>query len=445
MTLPRQLFFVLVASVALVARARADSTVPVVVTPIPSQTVGMNGTVQNFDLTPYFKNPEATGSAVRMTVFVGTFGSGNIDLALYDTLTPKTVANFLAYVNSGGYTNTFIHRAPPSFVIQGGGFDLVPNANNTGYNVNLVQSLGNIPNEFVGSGLSNIPGTIAMAQSGGDPNSANSEWFINTVDNSASLDPQDFTVFGKIVGDSGLQIAQFINSPSCGPYDWSNFTPAFNQIPLSANSLDVGNLVITQFATIPTITYSATSANTSLVTVSMTGNTLQLTPGANVTGTTNVTITATALDASQMQTNVTVVVAETYTNWKALYNFGSGNNTEEGNPTGDGVPNLSKFAFGGDPLHASPRAPGLPQINGNGTVTFYQKQLAALSYQVYESFDLSNWTLIWQTSNGYSNSAVVAHPAGTGAAAGFDIVTIQDPAGGSPPLRFWKVVVARTL
>lgn len=47
---------------------------------------------------------------------------GPIDIDLYDTAAPRTVANFMGYVNSGRYKESFIHRSVPGFIIQGGGY-----------------------------------------------------------------------------------------------------------------------------------------------------------------------------------------------------------------------------------------------------------------------------------------------------------------------------------
>lgn len=130
---------------------------------------------------------------------------GTIEIELFEQSAPKTVANFLSYVNSGAYTDSFMHRSIPGFVIQGGGFTW-DTVNNSGYS--NIETQAPVINEF---GASNVRGTIAMAKLGGDPNSATSQWFFNLADNSANLDFQNggFTVFGQVVGDS-MQIVDQI-------------------------------------------------------------------------------------------------------------------------------------------------------------------------------------------------------------------------------------------
>ena len=124
---------------------------------------------------------------------------GDIYLKLYDTQAPITVQNFLGYVERGDYDNTIFHRAVNNFILQTGGFEVLP-----GNGILLESSLVNpvttqapIQNE---PGISNVRGTIAMAKLGGDPNSATSQWFVNFGDNSANLDSQNggFTVFGEV-------------------------------------------------------------------------------------------------------------------------------------------------------------------------------------------------------------------------------------------------------
>jgi peptidyl-prolyl cis-trans isomerase A (cyclophilin A) len=131
---------------------------------------------------------------------------GDIEIELFDEVTPGTVENFLNYVNDGDYEDSFVHRSVPGFVIQGGGFIFEAGQ------PDLVPEDPPIENEFK---LSNIRGTIAMAKLAGDPDSATSQWFINLGDNSNSLDGDDgqgggfFTVFGQVIGD-GMEIADAI-------------------------------------------------------------------------------------------------------------------------------------------------------------------------------------------------------------------------------------------
>ncbi|MDP4027990.1 MAG: peptidylprolyl isomerase [Gallionella sp.] len=131
---------------------------------------------------------------------------GDIDVQLMDDGAPLTVANFLNYVESGVYANSFIHRSVPGFIIQGGGYSW----NSTSSGVDSVPANAPVANEFSAS-RSNLRGTIAMAKLGGDPNSASSQWFFNLADNSSNLDNQNggFTVFGEVTGN-GMQVVDAI-------------------------------------------------------------------------------------------------------------------------------------------------------------------------------------------------------------------------------------------
>ncbi len=130
----------------------------------------------------------AHATVVRFQTALGKF-----DVNLYDRRTPATVANFLAYVNNGAYSNVVMHRSVGGFVVQGGGYTFtgaLPLA--------TISERPSVINEPV---FSNLRGTIAMAKVAGNPNSATSQWFINMGNNSTNLDVQNggFTVFGEIV------------------------------------------------------------------------------------------------------------------------------------------------------------------------------------------------------------------------------------------------------
>jgi len=126
---------------------------------------------------------------------------GPIDLTLFSTEAPLTIANFLAYVRGGDFTDVFFHRSArlpsPSlapFVIQAGAFKWTDAGS-----VERVSTRGNVRNEYAAT-RSNTRGSVAMAKVGGDPDSATSQWFVNMNDNSANLDNQNggFTVFARV-------------------------------------------------------------------------------------------------------------------------------------------------------------------------------------------------------------------------------------------------------
>ncbi len=127
--------------------------------------------------------------------------AGNFVVELNPKAAPKTVENFLQYVNSGFYNGTIFHRVINNFMIQGGGFTPEMNEKTT---------RAPIPSESQ-NGLKNVTGAIAMARTS-NPNSATAQFFINVKDN-ASLDYPNpdgygYTVFGKVV--SGMDTVEKI-------------------------------------------------------------------------------------------------------------------------------------------------------------------------------------------------------------------------------------------
>ena len=143
--------------------------------------------------------PNPTATIVRFQTSLGP-----IDISLYNSAAPLTVANFLSYVNSGAYSQSFIHRSVPKFIIQGGGYFI------KGTTPYQIATNAPVINEYSAS-RSNLRGTIAMAKLGNDPNSATSQWFFNLADNSANLDNQNggFTVFGKVIAN-GMSVVDTI-------------------------------------------------------------------------------------------------------------------------------------------------------------------------------------------------------------------------------------------
>jgi cyclophilin family peptidyl-prolyl cis-trans isomerase len=160
---------------------------------------------------------------------------GNIEIELLEADAPRTVANFLNYVQNDRYNKTFIHRSIPGFVIQGGGYFI---ADDIPYRVDTFAS---VENEFK---VSNTRGTVAMAKIGGQPDSATSQWFINLADNSASLDGDNggYTVFAKVIGD-GMATADAISQLSV-----INVNTTFSNLPVidfAGGTILEENLVMT--------------------------------------------------------------------------------------------------------------------------------------------------------------------------------------------------------
>lgn len=128
---------------------------------------------------------------------------GPITLELDAEHAPKTVENFLEYVNQGYYDNTIFHRVIDGFMIQGGGFE-----------AGMVDKKTQKPiqNE-ADNGLRNRLGTIAMARTS-DPHSASAQFFINVADNgfldhkAKSIDGWGYCVFGRVT--DGMDTVQKI-------------------------------------------------------------------------------------------------------------------------------------------------------------------------------------------------------------------------------------------
>ena len=136
-------------------------------------------------------------TSVRMTT-----NMGNITVELDADKAPKTVANFIDYVNNGHFTNTIFHRVIKDFMIQGGGFE-------PGMKQKPTETT--VENEAK-NGLKNDKYTVAMARTSA-PHSASAQFFINTKDNAflnyPGQDGWGYAVFGKVT--EGQDIVDQIN------------------------------------------------------------------------------------------------------------------------------------------------------------------------------------------------------------------------------------------
>jgi cyclophilin family peptidyl-prolyl cis-trans isomerase len=139
---------------------------------------------------------------------------GTIEIEVDEAKAPKTVANFLKYVDDKHYDGTIFHRVIPGFMAQGGGYD-------GSFEKKAVREP--IENE-ADNGLRNTRGTLAMARTS-DPHSATAQFFVNVKDN-AFLDHTakntsgwGYAVFGKVT--SGMDVVDKIvavKTGSKGPF-----------------------------------------------------------------------------------------------------------------------------------------------------------------------------------------------------------------------------------
>ncbi len=138
-----------------------------------------------------------------------TTSMGDIVLELDREKAPKTVENFLTYVNEGFYNGTIFHRVIDGFMVQGGGF--TPDFQKKDTHAPIGNEADN--------GLRNKIGTVAMARTG-DPHSATAQFFINVANNSF-LDFREksprawgYAVFGRVI--KGMPVLDKIRQSKTG-------------------------------------------------------------------------------------------------------------------------------------------------------------------------------------------------------------------------------------
>ncbi len=138
---------------------------------------------------------------------------GDIVIELDAAKAPKTVDNFIKYVNAKHYDGTIFHRVIETFMIQGGG--MKPDMSEKPVRAPIPLESRN--------GLNNARGSVAMARTM-VPDSATSQFFINVVDNAFldaanARDGNGYAVFGKVV--QGMDIVDKIKSvptANAGPH-----------------------------------------------------------------------------------------------------------------------------------------------------------------------------------------------------------------------------------
>jgi len=264
-----------------------------------------------------FDDHHVTGTLVRFDVNAAA-PLDDVYVELFDRegegrlrTTPATAANFLSYVDGGHYQNTFIHRAVPGFVVQGGGFTVT----GTPISINNVTQFDAVVNEPKPTGVSspnNVRGTIAMAKLGSDPNSATNQWFFNLADNSANLDNQNggFTVFGRVLGSGMTAVDAMAAVPRFGyasPFDTvpirnvpgavASSDPNFTNPAVDTGTLTPANFVLfPQIVRVGELVYTVSTTSPSLVTPTIEADgSLKLVYAPGATGSGSVTVRATTV------------------------------------------------------------------------------------------------------------------------------------------------------
>lgn len=289
--------------------------------PAPVSVAAGNSTT--VDLAGTFTDADIANSRVRFDT-----SAGPVNVELFDKQAPRTVANFLNYVNDGDYADSIFHRSAKltggvPFVLQGGGFE---------FNPTPTPSLAAVPtdppvqNEPDAVNRSNLRGTLAMAKLGGNPNSATNQFFFNLGNNSANLDSQNggFTVFGKVVGTADQAVVdQLAAIPTQDQSTAASLPPSqkgvFGEIPLTGytgtdfpTDTTRSNYAIINGVSIVSqpeaLTYSIVSNSTpSVATATVTNNRLSIQGVA--AGQTAITVRATDKAGATVETTVNVTVS----------------------------------------------------------------------------------------------------------------------------------------
>ncbi|MEE3086462.1 MAG: peptidylprolyl isomerase [Pseudomonadota bacterium] len=191
------------------------------------------------------------GAIVEVQTSLGTFY-----LEIDEESAPLTGGNFLNYVRSGRYNNTFIHGAIGGSLIRGGGYTFA----NCAEGPQRIELDDPIPLED--TGLSNLDGTIAALRPASDINGATSEWFIN-LGADTGLDTQDggYAVFGRVLGD-GLNIVRNISLANLVRLGFFLETPTTTYFQSSVNCQQFSrdNLILVLMAVVNEDSLAATAS-----------------------------------------------------------------------------------------------------------------------------------------------------------------------------------------
>jgi len=270
----------------------AASTLP----SIPNSIVPLEGKGLVVNLKKYipFPLPQASTNATSSNNVLVSSSEGAFVIQLFPTNAPATVANFLKYVTNGLYDGMLVDELTNNFFQTGGYL-----ANGS---FPAITNFAPVTNE---AALSNVKGTLAMVLNGTNPNSATSQWLINTTNNSSLYDTTNAatnppnTVFGQVLGTNGMN---FVDTVAKLPTDNlftlnPAFGPHFSQVPLqrwtNGDTVYYSNLVeIYQMQQVALPVATATSSDSNSFSASIQGNNLIVTPIAPSSSPVTITIIA---------------------------------------------------------------------------------------------------------------------------------------------------------
>jgi cyclophilin family peptidyl-prolyl cis-trans isomerase len=302
----------LLAWCAFSASAVAQDTVPAVAAAPAPLSLTIGNAASQIDLATVFTVPGVTGQVVQFDTVLGKF---NVE-TLFDAA-PNHVTNFLTYVNAGDYTNTFFHRVASfegatagTSILQGGGFK-------TAVGLPGITTRPPVNLEY---NLPNARGTLAAARTS-DINSATSEWFFNTRDNSTILGASNasgYSVFARVLG-TGMTIVDTIAAKPA-----YNLGGIFTDTPLRDVTVGQTSLLLANLINVNSITvvplFPSASGQTSVVSFTvasnhpaiatatlLAGHTLSVAPVGP--GSAILTLTATDTNGNRAQSTVAVTVA----------------------------------------------------------------------------------------------------------------------------------------
>jgi cyclophilin family peptidyl-prolyl cis-trans isomerase len=281
---------------------------PTITSPLGARTQLLGVASPAISLNTHFNDPDVTVASRIVT------NMGAMNVIYFPSAAPQNVANFQSYISRGDLVDTIIHRSIPGFVIQGGGYRAAAGTPS----ITRQAPVTNEPK------ITNARGTLSMAKSAGNPNSATSEFFVNLADNAGNLNQQNegFTVFARLNAE-GMATADAIAALTRKNFSATNGVltdlPCLNPPP---TVFDLASLVkVISAGPVAPLSYSVSVLNPAVCSAAIVVDSLTVTGLA--LGSTTIAVTATDLDGASIQQVVPVTIREDYQTWKAQQSFAS--------------------------------------------------------------------------------------------------------------------------